>query len=191
MNLVAKTLAPLVAALLTACAGTYEQPPASQPRARMRIVQHPFTENTRMQIFELPDQCLPAKFDPMYEKFNVVAVLVGKGNLSPRTRGEIGMPNPPADKDSFSEVYLAAGKPFFYASYFESNYAWRSFQGCTIGTSFVPEAGVDYETRIELVAGGCRHSLRRLGTEGAPDVPVPMQRVTRYCQKSAVASGSR
>jgi len=155
------------AAVLSACATPSEAP----PQARVRIVFHPYAETLRMRIAELPQACLPPRQD----------VAAGRFHLVPRARGELGLPHPPTGKSGFSEGFVTAGQLFVFASDFDPNGTPGRFRSCYVGTAFVPEAGADYELRIELVPGGCEHTVRQFGAEGRPDIAAPMSPVLWSC----------
>jgi len=157
----------LSTAALTACAVT-DAPPSP---ARVRVVQHPHAETMRMRIAELPRACLPPR----------QGAASGRFSLAPRAHGELGMPNPPAGKAVFSEGVVASGRLFVVASDFDPNGTPGKFRSCYVGTAFVPEAGADYELRIELVPGGCEHTVRQFGADGVPDIAAPMSPVTWPC----------
>ena len=157
----------LSAIALAGCAATADP----SPQARVRIVQHPHIDTLRMQIAELPRPCLPPRLDGA----------PGRIALAARPRGELGMPNPPGGTSVFGERQVAAGRLFVFASEFDPNGTPGKFRRCYVGTAFVPEAGADYEVRVELVPGGCEHSVRRFGPDGVPDIASPMSHVTWSC----------
>lgn len=162
-----KTALALAAAALSACSTVGETPPP----ARVRIVLHPYVDTLRVRIAELPKACLPPRQD----------VAAGRFHLLPRTQGELGLPNPPTGQSGFSEGFVAAGKLFVVASDFDPNGTPGRFRSCYVGTAFVPEAGADYELRIELVPGGCEHTVRQFGADGLPGTSAPMTSVTWPC----------
>lgn len=154
-------------AVLAGCATTVDPPPG----ARVRIVQNPHVDTLRMRIAELPRPCLPDHLDGA----------PGRIGLAAGPRGELGLPNPPGGKAVFAERHVAAGRLFVFASEFDPNGTPGKFRSCYVGTAFVPEAGADYELRVELVPGGCEHSVRQFGANGVPDIASPMSHVTWSC----------
>ena len=162
-----KTILALAAAVLSACATTHEAPPQS----RVRIVLHPYADTLRVRIAELPKACLPPRQD----------MAAGRFHLMPRSRGELGLPNPPAGRSGISEGVATGGKLFVVASDVDANGTPGRFRSCYVGTAFVPEAGADYELRIELVPGGCEHTVRQFGADGVPQTSAPMISVTWPC----------
>jgi len=157
----------LVTAALTACTSTGERP----SQARVRIVQDPHVDTMRMWIAELPELCLPARLEEVS----------GRVDLQARARGELGMPRPPAGSAVFSERLVPAGRRFAFASDFDPNGTPGKFRSCYVGTAFVPEAGADYEIRVQLVPGGCEHTVRQFGPDGVPDIAAPMSHVMWSC----------
>ena len=155
------------AAVVSACATPGEGP----SQARVRIVFHPYAETLRMRIAELPQACLPPRQTVVASRFDLV----------PRARGELGLPHPPTGKSGFSEGFVTAGKLFVFASDFDPNGTPGRFRSCYVGTAFVPEAGADYELRVELVPGGCEHTVRQFGADGVPDIASPMSPILRSC----------
>lgn len=98
----------------------------------------------------------------------VIGGIVGSNGYRGRS---LGMPDAPAKMDEAAELTVAAGEPFTLALVTGS----ESSLSCFIAGSFVPEAGKDYEARMQLDVRN-KMCTMRLAEIGANYHPLPVQR---------------
>lgn len=177
----------LVALLLSSCAAPYREPPATAPTARLRVMQ--LERGAQTAVRQLHGACVPA--DDAAPEPHKIAMLAGRAaQVQPHLRKSLEMPGAPPDEGDFTEVRVAAERPFHLRVTRSEGLTGVDLYRvqetlCTVAVSFTPAKGADYEAALSRRPGGCLLTLTKLSQDDGGKVSrtsVPTTRIEQACR---------